>query len=376
MLFSEVIGQREAKQLARQMVEGDRLPHAVLLYGSPGGGSLALALAFAQYVLCTDRRPDDACGECANCRRSSRMIHPDLHFSFPVTGANVTSDDHLVQWRAALAQNPYLEVNDWLQLIGAENKQGNINKEECNRIIHKLSLKSFEDNYKILLMWLPEYLGKEGNRLLKLVEEPPENTLFLMVSENTELILPTILSRCQLIKVPPLSDEAVAGGLQDRGLAAGTEAQAIARLANGNFNEAIQMAARQEGDNAKLFIEWLRKCFRGHGVEMVNWSEKLAALGRENQKNFLLYGLHFLREYLALKFTGESEVRLRGEELSTAGKMIPIIGLEQLEKLTHLFSECVYHIERNAHPKILFLDASIQVNQILKQKTPIAALAK
>lgn len=372
MLFNEVIGQYEAKQMARQMVGSGRLPHAILLFGPPGGGGLALALAFAQFVLCTDRRADDACGVCANCLRASRFIHPDLHFSFPVTGANVTSDDHLPAWRAAIAQNPYLEVNDWLQGIGADNKQGNINKDECHRIIHKLSLKSFEDNHKILLMWLPEYLGKEGNRLLKLVEEPPENTLFLLVSENTELILPTILSRCQLIRVPRFTDEELAGGLEARGHTGDTIT--IARLADGNFNEALKLAGQQESDNSRLFIDWLRKCFRGNGVEMVNWVEKLSALGRENQKNFLLYGLHFLREYLALKFTGESTVRLRGEELSTAGKMTDIIGLDQLEQLAHLFSACAYHIERNANPKVLFLDASIQVNQILKRKAPAAGV--
>ena len=206
MAFSNIIGQEKVKQMLHQMVHGDRLPHALLFLGPSGSGKLALALALAQYLLCENRQDSDSCGQCPSCSKSQRFIHPDLHFSFPSVGTNVTSDSFLPQWRKWMEENPYLTVNEWLQSIGAENRQGNINKEECAAIIRKLSLKIFEGSHKILVMWLPEYLGKEGNRLLKLIEEPPEDTIFILVAENQELILNTILSvsmNCSPLKAVP-----------------------------------------------------------------------------------------------------------------------------------------------------------------------------
>ena len=301
MRFSDVIGQATAKSHLRRLVANDRIPHATMLLGFPGSGDLKLALAFAQYVLCENRTEEDACGTCPSCIKTSKWVHPDLHFSFPTVGTNVTSDTHLESWRQALAENPYLNVNQWLQRIGAENKQGNINKEECNQIIRKLSLKTFEGSFKIMLMWLPEYLGKEGNRLLKLIEEPPENTLLLFVAQNQELILNTILSRCQLIKVNRLTTAEVEKGLVNLKNIPVEKARPIAQMAGGNFNEALKIAAQPESDNSALFLDWLRKCYQGNGVELVKWVETLAGLGRENQKQFLQYGLHFMREYTTLR---------------------------------------------------------------------------
>jgi len=293
-------------------------------------------------------------------------VHPDLHFSFPTVGANVISDHHIADWRAALAENPYLDVNQWLQRIGAENKQGNINKEECVSIIKKLSLKAFEGRYKILVMWLPEYLGKEGNRLLKLIEEPPDDTLIILVAENQELILNTILSRCQLVKVNRLNDEEVEEGLVRLKKLAQDKARSIAHLAAGDFNEALNIAAQPLKDNSNLFLDWLRKCYQGNGVEMAAWTETFADLGRENQKQFLQYALHFMREYMLLKTTGNDQVRLLPEELKTAQNLSKIIGFGQIERITKLFNDCSFYIERNANQKLLFLDASIQLNKILR----------
>ncbi len=377
MLFSEVIGQTGVKQLLRQMVANDRTPHALLLLGTPGSGHLALALALAQYLLCENRRAEEVCGTCRHCVKMQKLIHPDVHFSFPTVGTNAVSDAFMTQWRTALLDNPYLDVNQWLQLIGAENKQGNITKDECVNIVKKLSLKTFESDYKLLLMWLPEYLGREGNRLLKMIEEPPEQTIFILIAEQAELILPTILSRCQTVKVNPLHDDEVVAGLQEKKNVTLEQAQAAAYLANGNFNEALQMLDYEENDHANLFLDWLRRCYKGNGVELVRWVEKFAEAGRENQKHFLKYGLHFLREFMVLKLTGEGRVRLRANELKTAQNLLPIIELEQLERMAALFNDCAYYIERNANPKVLFLDASIQVNGILKPpKSPQGGLAQ
>jgi DNA polymerase-3 subunit delta' len=368
MLFSDISGHQDAKDSLRRLVQSDRLPHAMMLLGPQGSGKLALAIAFARYLLCEDRGAEEGCGRCPNCIKTGKLIHPDLHFSFPTVGAKVTSNAFMEQWRRAMEENPYLELNEWLQLIGAENRQGNINKEECVRIIKKLSLKSFEGSHKLLIMWMPELLGKEGNRLLKLIEEPPERTVIMLVAEEQEQILNTILSRCQLVKVLPFTDEEVRAGLQQRFPNLGKEAQTIAYLADGNFTEALRLAVHKENNNAALFLEWMRKCYKGNAVELVKWVDHFAGFGRENQKYFLRYALHFLREYLLLKMTGAARVRLQKEELKTARNLTKVIGFDQAEALIRLFTECSHYVERNANPKILFLDASIRVHHILKRK--------
>jgi DNA polymerase III subunit delta' len=367
MLFEAVIGQAQPKALFRQMVRADRLPHALLLLAAPGSGGLALALALAQFLLCEHpTEKEEACGTCTHCRKAAKLIHPDLHFSFPTVGTNVISDNLLPKWRTAIAENPYLEINDWLQHIEADNKQGNINKEECLSIIRKLSLKSFESPRKIMVLWLPEYLGIEGNRLLKLIEEPPDQTVFLLVAENQELILNTILSRCQLVKINALSDEEVTAGLMDRKGLDESSAQAIAQLAVGNFNDALKMASQEENDQALRFLEWMRCCYKGLPLEMSGWVDNFAGLGRENQKHFLRYALHFWREFLVLKTIGEAAVRLREREKQTAIGMAKVVGMEQLAAIVRLLDDCSLHVERNAHPKILFLDTSIQIHHIIK----------
>lgn len=368
MRFSDVIGHGDLKVALIDMIKAGRVPHAQLFLGPSGCGKLALAIAFAQYLLCEGDKSADSCGNCKACQKAEKLIHPDLHFSFPFVGSKQTSNNFLAEWRTAMAENPYLHANQWLQYIGAENKQGNINKDECLNIIRKLSLKSFESDRKVLIMWLPEYLGKEGNRLLKLIEEPPENTFFILVAENQELILNTILSRCQIVKINQLNDEAIVEGILKRETMTEEEARGIAHLANGNFNEAIQLLENKENNNSKLFLDWMRICYKGNGPEMVAWVEQFAKIGRENQKHFLRYALHFLREYMLLKLTGNQQLRLRDQELKTANNLTKVMDMEQVGKISQLFDDCFYYVERNANPKVLFLDASIELNNILKAK--------
>ena len=365
MTFNDIIGQGPTKQLLRGIIEGGRMPHALLLLAPQGSGGLPLALAYAQYVLCDNRSNGESCGRCANCIKAEKMIHPDIHYSYPTIGPKTVATHVLKEWRAAIAENPYLNVNQWLEKLDAENKQGNIPVAECTEIVKKLSLKTYEADYKILIMWLPEYLGKEGNRLLKMIEEPPEQTLFILVAENQDLILNTILSRCQLVTAAPLTYEDLKNGLILRGVTSG-EAEAIAPLADGDFNAAVTLARQSENDNAHRFLEWMRKCYGGNGLDLVNWTEDFSKTGREKQKLFLRYGLHFLRELLILTTTGNENLRLRGAELATALKMKAIMSFEKIEPMAQLFDECSFHIERNANPKVLFLDASIRMNKILR----------
>ena len=391
--MQKIVGQQRTKDFLASLASSERVPHALLFLSPTGAGGLALAINFAQLLQCERfggvKNPDEAglfeteplptvspatpvfqpCGECSACRKAAQFAHPDIHFSFPSVGTNAVSTDFLKDWRAFLSETPYADVNTWLQRLGADNKQGNINKEECNAILKKLSLKAFEGRYKILVMWLPEYLGKEGNRLLKLIEEPPEQTIFLLVAENQDLILNTILSRCQLVKLEPLSDEAVAEGLMEfRGLNQ-ERARQIAFLSGGDFGAALQAADAPVTDDAQLLLDWLRKCWRGHAVEMVRWTEEFAKLGRENQKQFLHYGLHFLREMLSLVSTGSAAMRLRPEELATAQNMAKVLDFEKIMQIVELINDNIYYIERNANPKILFLDTSIQMHQIMKGQT-------
>src|SRR3984885_14828059 len=290
MQFSQVIGQQQVRDNLTEMVRQNRLSHALLFLGHEGSGALPMALAFAQYVVCerTNGNSEDACGVCPSCIKASRLVHPDIHFSYPVIprkpGDKPVSTDYGSEWREFIAQYPYGNAYDWLQFIGAENKQGNITAHECNDIIHKLSLKSFESGYKILLMWMPEYLGNEGNKLLKLIEEPPADTLFLLVAENESLILPTILSRTQLVKIPLPDAGDIERALVERAGLEPVRARQIAVLCEGNYHEALQLVRHADDDWQGVLREWLNAILKTGPVAQVKWIDEISKSGRERQK--------------------------------------------------------------------------------------------
>ncbi len=376
--FAEVIGQDAAKDLLRRLADEQRLPHALMLVGGEGSGHLPLALALARYVLCEAPREGEPCEQCTQCRHSAHYTHPDLHFSFPTVGSKATSEQYYKQWREALEENPYLNVHQWLMRLDAENRQGNITRDECVQIVKKLSLKTFEGRHKVLLMWMPEYLGKEGNRLLKLIEEPPPHTIFLFVAENPDLILGTILSRCQIVRLSPLTDEQIARALQQREGLDAEQALAFAQIADGNYNKALELARTTDQPHAQVFVDWLRKCYARQGAALVQWCNEAAKWGREPQKNFLHYGLHFWRELLVWNLSGHTmPLRLLPAEQETARKMARVVGPRQIEAIAKLFDEAIFHIERNANPKILFMDLSIRLGKLMRQPsiTPSAGKA-
>jgi len=361
-----VFGQESARAYLHRLLQQERVPHALLFAGKTGWGTLALALEFARWLQCQQRPATTPDCRCSACLKARAIGHPDIHFSYPVVGANAVSTDFAAAWRQALTENPWMSANEWLQRIGAENKQGNITKEECVAIVRKLSLKTFEGPYKILLMWLPEYLGKEGNRLLKLIEEPPEQTIFLLVAENTDAILPTLLSRCQLVKTYPLPDKTIAEVLQTEQGLSPERASLIAFLADGDYNSALQMVGTLENDDARLLVEWLRYCWRGNSADLVRWAEQFAQWGRENQKKFFTYALHFLRELLAVRVHPQAPVRLRPAELEIAQKMAAVFSFEHLTYLATRINDNITYIERNANPKALILDTSIAIYHLIK----------
>ncbi|RYY67018.1 MAG: hypothetical protein EOO13_15070, partial [Chitinophagaceae bacterium] len=354
MQFSQVIGQTDLKEQLVHMVQHNRLSHALLFLGKEGSGALSLARAMAQYTVCetvngkksmvqspqTIEAPSlfgdapepapigsgiqdpassiqdpltDSCGTCSSCLKAAKLIHPDIHFSFPVipkkSGDKPVSTDYIVEFRQFMEKYPYGNNYDWLQFIDAENKQGNITSDECKEIIHTMSLKSFEAEYKILVMWMPEMLGKEGNKLLKLIEEPPPNSLFIFVAENDALILPTILSRTQLIKVPQLQQADIAGALAEKEGTPPQKAQQIAAISDGNYHEALQQLSHADDDWEVLLRDWLNSIAKTGPAAQVKWIEEISKTGREKQKQFLQYFIHLLEHAIRLRMTGDSWVQ-------------------------------------------------------------------
>ena len=383
------------------MVQHNRLSHALLFLGKEGSGALQLALAFAQYIVCKPQAPEvdlfaaeqqttnnkqqtkesDSCGACPACKKANELIHPDIHFSYPVIprkpGDKPISTDYIKEWRDFIASNPYGNVYDWLQFIGAENKQGNITANECTDIIHKLSLKSFESEYKVLIMWMPEFLGKEGNKLLKLIEEPPPNTLFVLVAENEDLILPTILSRTQLVKIPVLSNLEVEAALELKEGVNMEKARQIAAVAEGNYREALQSLQHADDDWEAMLREWLNAIIRTGPVAQVKWIDETAKMGREKQKQFLKYFIHLLEQAIRIRVIAppnekpETYHRETRNETDFALRLNKLCDLGQQQAIITELDKASYYIERNANAKMLFHALSIRLYHIINNKSLI-----
>jgi DNA polymerase III subunit delta' len=373
MQFTEIIGQKRAKLQLAELIQSGKVPHALLITGRKGAGGLAIGLALARMLMCEQPTEQGACNTCAACGKSQRYIHPDLHFSFPTVGAKVTSDTYIKEFREFILESPYADAFTWLQKIGAENKQGNINVDECLSINRKLSFQVLEGKYKILLMWMPEYLGKEGNRLLKLIEEPPERTIFILVAEQTEQILQTILSRCQLIKLDPLSQSEVTEALVERKHLPKAQAESFAFLADGDYAEAEQMLGTEYRDDAIFFTAWLRACWQGDAATIMPLVDTFADLGRENQKQFFKYGLQFFRELIVALVAGNQALKLPPDIADVARKFAGVVGFEQCQAICEQINQDLYYIERNANARVLFTASSIQIHEILRKLVPIGA---
>jgi DNA polymerase-3 subunit delta' len=394
MLLSEVIGQEKLKKQLVDMVHQQRLPHALLLLGPEGSGALPLAVAFAQYIVSIPNQATataDLFGAPAEpiaqtfytpeqiadlpaYHRASQLMHPDLHFSFPTIiekpGQKNISANFIEQWREFINGYPYGNAFDWLQFIKAENKQGNISADECNEIIKKLAFKSFESAYKVLVLWMPEYLGKEGNKLLKLIEEPPDNTIFILVAASEENILPTILSRCQFVKVPRLSTDEIESALMGRAKLVPEKAKQVAILAEGNYREALHLIQHSDQDYISMIKDWLNAILKMGPLAQLKWVEEMSKLGREQQKQFLKYFNHLLEHSIRLKTMG-SDLPLDSDLKDFALRINKIAGVSQMESIVNELDKSIYHIERNANPKMLFMALSIKLYHIIQNKTLI-----
>jgi len=394
MQFSAIIGQSAVKKQLAELVQHNRLSHALLFLGKEGSGSLSLALALAQYIVCTPQPPEgglgpslfgdsepatpqpvkgnDSCGVCSACLKANQLVHPDIHFSYPTVtkkaGEKPVATDFISEWREFIRLSPYGNLFDWIEQIKEkENSQGKITAEECNDIIRKLSLKSFESEYKILIMWMPEMLGAEGNKLLKLIEEPPPNTLFILVTENEGLVLPTIVSRCQLVKVPALETAEIEAALIERNKTEPAIARQVAGVSEGNYHEALQLVQHAEEDWQSLLRDWLNAVLKTGPVAQAKWVEEISRLGREKQKQFLRYFNHLLEQAIHYRILGEN-FNIGEKERDFAIRLNKIAGIEQQQAIIEELDRASYYIERNAHGKMLFHALTIKLYHIIQDK--------
>ena len=375
MLFKDVIGQTDVKERLIRSVNENRVSHALLFLGPEGSGNLPLALAFAQYLVCEKKNAEDSCGKCAGCIKMKKLVHPDVTFSFPVTTRekikNPKSVDFISDWRKAVLANPYLGYNEWITELDSENKQGNISVDESADILQRLSLKSVEAPYKIVVIWLAEKMNAPAtNKLLKIIEEPPEQTFFFLVSENYEQMLPTILSRTQLVKVKRITDEEMTLALMEKHSLSKDSAQKIAHRSGGNYLEAINLIHHhdEEQNENKRFLEWMRACLKLNLPAINDLTQDLAATSREQQKLFFQNSLHIFRECLMINYADRSMVRFEGEELEGFKKFSVFVNGKNAERFIEELNQAHFHLERNANFKILFADLSLKVNALLQIK--------
>lgn len=383
MLFSEILGLPHIKSYLTTSVDRGRIPHAQLFVGSNGSGTLPMAIAYAQYILCQNTGGENSGGNQSCNIKFDHLSHPDLHFAYPVaTNDKVkkhpTASQFAEEWRAFVQKTPYSNLFDWHLLLGIEKKQGQIGVDEATDIVKKLSLKSYEGGYKIMLIWMADKMNNAAsNKLLKLIEEPPEKTVFLLIAESEEQIIQTIRSRCQVLHFPALGEEVIKEAIQKEGNLSDIEAKKIAHQANGNYNRALQLLNQDEGEQQfeDWFIEWVRTAFRAKGNKaavnaLIAWSEKIAGSGRETQKKFLHYCLDFFRQAMLLNYGAKDLVFL---EPKTNGfkleKFAPFVHGANIMDISNEIQDAMYHIERNGNAKIVLTDLSIKLTRLLHRKS-------
>jgi DNA polymerase-3 subunit delta' len=370
--FSALIGHSEVKHRLIRSAQAKRVSHALLFLGSTGSGSLAMAIAFSQYLVCENPGEDDSCGECASCKKMAKLIHPDVSFSYPVAPkekiTKPRSVDFIAQWRVAILENLYLSYNEWMESLDLDNKQGIIAVHESADIINRLNLKSVEAPYKIVLIWLPERMNAEAaNKLLKIIEEPPDNTFFFLIAENHELLLQTIISRTQLIKVNRISDSDMLEALVELYKLDKTIARRIVHRADGDFNEAKKLMEKDEGiaDMNQKFLLWMRSCLRLNVQAISEFSQEFGSGSRESQKNFLRHALAVARECLLINYGDRSLIRLEGKDLEDMKRFAPFVNENNLDAFTDEINKAHFHLERNANSKLLFTNLSFAIHSLL-----------
>jgi DNA polymerase-3 subunit delta' len=374
MRFNEIPGQDAIRARLLQAVKTNRVSHALMLLGSPGCGHYALALALAQYLQCTSPTDGDSCGVCPACHQAAQYVHPDIHFVFPVARTakikdEPSSDDFIEEWRKYLTENPYPSLEGWYHAMGIENKQAGIFIKEAKEILRKLNFKSYQSDYKVIIFWMPEKLNvAAANKLLKIIEEPADHTLFLFVSSGTDDILPTILSRTQLIKVPKIDSVELQGKLMKEYPGQEKLVQGAVQRAQGDYLVAREMIELSDQNllNRERFIRWMRISFGLKVLDMTDWVTEISEIGRERQKWFLQYSLGMIRNnYLLNQGLPELAV-MDTEESDFSIKFNTYIHPANIEGLMQEFDLAIAQVAMNANPKILFTDMCLQLHRLLR----------
>lgn len=372
MHFDQIPGNESIKRYLTELVETARLPHAMIFTGPMGNAKLALAIAFANYLQCSDKQNGESCGKCPACLKSMKYVHPDIHFVFPAISMDgkkredTVSADFYPMWRSFIAEKTYGSLTDWLHHLGADSKPANINTKECSQISNTLGLKSYEGQYKILIIWHAEYLGKDGNRLLKLIEEPPENTIIILLTERTDKIIKTILSRCQIIGVPPFTDQEIKLGLEAESFDISEE---LVYLADGNLHLAKSLSAGNWENHSDELMTWMRTTYQMKPESIVKTVNELARKAKQEQINFLSYGLYYMKEYRNALISQDIQLaKLSESEKDVAIKMSNLIDESMSRSIVSLFEEGINHLRRNANAKILFMDLTVRLEQIMKHQ--------
>ena len=381
MLFKDIVGQSEVKNKLIRSVRDNRIAHAQLFTGPEGTGKLMLAIAYAQYISCQNRGENDSCGVCSSCHKFEKLIHPDLHFVFPVNETKKKDEDEksasrqrdafIRQWREAILFNPYISESQWYETIGLENKLGIINTAESSEVIKKLSLKSFEADYKTMIIWLPERMHiNASNRLLKLIEEPPPKTLFLLITENMGALLSTILSRTQIVKILPLKREEIATALVERYRLSPGKAQDISRVANGNFQTALTLTTiTEENPYFEMFRQLMRHCYSKNVLGLLDWVDEASSLSREKQKEMMLYSIKTIRECFMLNIGLGDIAYLSGEEADFGKKFSPFVNNSNIKAIYAHYNSAIEHLGRNGNPQVVFTDFSLNMALLINRKT-------
>lgn len=371
MKFSEIYGQEEIKSYLKSLVTKDKVPHALLFTGNRGNGKLALALALSSYIQCRDRSDGDSCGKCVACRKSMQHIHPDIHYVVPTISSenkSIASSSFIAKWREILSEKPYFTLSDWSKQIDAGNKKPNIPKVSIFELIKAYGLKTFEGNKKISIIWEAELLGKEGNRLLKLIEEPPENSVFILVSDQPDKLLNTIISRCQIINIPPFTDENLKDFSREKLGTSGQELEDHIRVANGDIIELHHLINKSNKALNDQFFDWLRMAYRAKAADVINWADTFYNHNKDNQLYFYKFGLSFFEQYLRSFSLDDSRIRLSGDALIVAEKMKSVLNPEQAMQIIELINDCLININRNANVKLQMINSSLTLHKIMTKE--------
>ena len=377
MQFSEILGNRKLKKQLVNSVQHSRIAHAQMFFGEKSSPKLLLALSYAKYINCKNKSLDDSCGHCPSCTKYQNLTHPDLHLVFPVLSIKKhkrpTSDDFVAEWREEVLKNPYIDLSVWFDIFSNENKTGKtgyIYTHEIESLNKKLLLKHYESEFRVVLIWLPENMQvNTSNKLLKLLEEPPQKTIFLLVSENTNLILKTIVSRLQIIKTPNYNSIEIEDILKDKFSSRnGEEIKKVISLTGGNLSLSVQMLQNDsfENKNFEEYQNWMRLCYSGNVLGLTKWVNHRASKGRRNHSIFLLYALKMIRNCLVFQFFDKKKLFITEREKIFLTNFHPFVHENNIIQITKIVEESIKNIERNANSKIIFYELSLQLMKLLK----------